>query len=146
MTVTQTFREPVFYVHGSAWLVDIAREQDGVLVANNTGETIAQLALRHPGVCVIELDDAILRTQQSVQLPAVEITADAFNAAAACLPPNHWRDIGGAESFKCPERVVGRITSIYARIGARHFHLRDDFDLPHSEIVKRCRNCMGASA
>lgn len=136
--MTITLKEPVFYVPGCAWIIDQAALVAGEYLSFYQRKTLEQMATQYPGVQLVEMDDAIAQSQEAVRLPVSEITQEQFDDALGCMPPQQWHHSDGAESFKCCEHYSGNITSIYARVGVRFFHMRDHFKLPHAEIISRC--------
>lgn len=130
--------QPVFYSPGRPCIIDHAIEVDGLTVSFYERETLEQMRARYPDVVMIEWDEAAKLIYERNIRPVEPATEAQYNEALCCLPPNQWITRPGEESFKMSEHYSGAVTSIYARIGSRHFHLADDCDLPHAEIIRRC--------
>ena len=129
----------VFYVPGNASAIDyVRRREDGVDVSYFTGMTLDELQAEYPGAIVGSEDDFLLQMESACITEPEVISAEQYEDALEALPPQDWRGAGSREeSFKFMERYAGRVTSIYARVGANHFRFRDIYTLPHSEIIKR---------
>ncbi len=134
------FREPVFYVPGTTTVIDNAVDHAGVLVGQQSRETLEQIRLRHPEAALAEWDDVYAETEASCKTEPVEITEDEFLKALNVLPPVRWTQSSDSESFKISERLYGSITTIYARIGDRYYTFSDHIALPHDDVINRIRH------
>lgn len=141
-----TLNEPAFYVPGSLWIVDLARMVDGAYRSHYCGETLEQIAIRYPGVQLVELDKATESITNLAKRPVTAISQEEFDRAMGELPPAQYLGDGNTESFKSIEHFSGSITRIFARIGSQHFTLRDHCQLPHNEIIKRCNEFLTTQA
>ena len=87
---------------------------------------------------VLPFAEACRRQDEAARSGPVEITGARWREALEILPPVGWQNDGARESFKQSERITGMITSIFVRIGDRHFSFADDIRTPHAlccEIV-----------
>lgn len=105
-------------------------------------ETEDQLRQRYPDAQRMTLDDAVLAKENALISAPVEITEAQFINALEVLPPNQWRNLGVEESFKMCEHLSGAITTIYARLGTRYFSFNDRFNMPHTQIIAKCKATM----
>lgn len=127
----------VFYVPGQPHAIDYATERDGQTVAHFTGETLAQLAKRYPGVTLGSESEFLEQQSRALRTDPEEITEAAFFEALEVLPPLDWQGGGGAESFKLSEFYAGNVTTIYANAAGRFWKFRDVATLPHRAIMDR---------
>jgi hypothetical protein len=86
---------------------------------------------------ILPFAEACRRHDDAARSDPVEITAAQWAEALEILPPVGWRNDGAHESFKQPERISGMITTIYVRVGDRHFSFADDIRTPHERCCER---------
>lgn len=128
----------VFYVPGQPWAQSYATQRaDGEWVSQ-TGKTLAEMASEHPGVTLCTEESALDQIEARTKRPPVLIDAERFMEALECLPPVNWVREGSAQSFKMSERINGRVTSIYVRLGSEYFEFADLITTPHREAVRIC--------
>ena len=128
--------EQAFCAPGLLGIIDLAvPREDGVLVGQISRESIEQISERYPGAYLDTLSGAIERRNKAMTSAPKKITREQFIAALECLPPMGWTSRGYTESFKMSEFTCGNITSIYARIDERYYHMSDVFTLKHEEII-----------
>ena len=131
--------EKVFYVPGQPWIQDFAVEVDGVVRSALQGLTLDQIQAKEPGVIVCTYEEARAQIEALCKSEPKQIGEDDFIYALEALPPQGWRHDAAGESFKMAERLNGRITAIYARIGTTFWRFDDVFTMPHAEIMERVR-------
>jgi|GEM_PF-4609786 len=102
-------------------------------------ETLKQIRQRYPDAIYIDWESACKIMDDANRLPVSEITESDFWEMLEVLPPVGWQTTPEGESFKMSERYSGNITSIYARVGTRYFHLRDLITLRHEDIITTCQ-------
>jgi len=90
-----------------------------------------------PDLVVLPFSEACRRHEDAAKSPPVEITRRDWQYALEVLPPLGWRNDGPRESFKMSERITGCITTIYVRLGDRHFQFADDIRTPHDQCCAR---------
>ncbi|MFS7198704.1 hypothetical protein AB6866_23345 [Rahnella inusitata] len=83
-----------------------------------------------------------IRAKSFVTAP-VEIDLHRYMDVLGTLPPLDWQGDRDSESFKFAEMYCGSVTDIYAKFEGRYFHLRDEYRLNHSEIIKRIKEAIG---
>ena len=131
----------VYYVAGKTYLASVAVLRDGVYRSQYYGETLEQLAERHPGVQMMRLGDAWPQIE-SAQTKAychepVEDSAEAFDEMLNVLPPAKWLRGKDSEAFFVPEALCGTIYTWHVRIGSRYWCLnRDGSRSPESIIAE----------
>lgn len=67
---------------------------------------------------------------------AEPITAERFEEALNCLPPERWHHRAGSESFRLSERLSGPIASFFLRIGTDYWQINEDQSTTHGELVR----------
>lgn len=102
-----------------------------------SGETLEEIKLRYPNVVVMDIDAFRTLREDAAKSTPVQISEESYFDALECLPPLDFVHRGGAESFKMVERYVGRITSVYARIGTTYWSFNDVDTITHQEILAR---------
>ena len=138
--------EKVFYSPATISIIDFAKENElGELVSEFSQEPIELIQMRYPGAIVCSLDEAIANKENAFTTSPVEITKETFIDMLECLPPLGWERGLNSESFKMCEFTSGKITSIYARINKRYFHLSDVFNLKHEEIMKKIEDYLSSA-
>jgi len=65
------------------------------------------------------------------------ITAEAFDDALNCLPPQGWVNTGSHESFKMSEMLTGDLTACYVRLGQSHWVLNESVFTSHDELIEQ---------
>lgn len=118
--------------------IDMVKPDSSPEMGLYSKETIEQLATKYPGVEIMDFDEFAAFKERALSSQPKEITEERYMEMLCVLPPeDHVVGIGD-ESFKCCERLSGRITSIYCRLGSRFFTFDDVYTLTHEEIVRRC--------
>lgn len=126
----------VFYVPGAIpEPVDIALSHD--CCGMETRKTFDQLQLDYPSLQRCSSSDFQEMREKSLRTDPVEITRETFIDQLEVLPPLGRVVRDGAETFKSSEFYSGRITSCYARVNGRYYHLRDVASITHDEILAR---------
>lgn len=64
------------------------------------------------------------------------VTAERFDEALNCLPPERWYRGEGAESFRLSERLCGLICTFYVRVGDRFWQINEEQGTTHQELVR----------
>lgn len=132
--------EQVFFTPDHLTIVDMAvQREDGVLVSHYMRETVEQMSIRHPGVYIETMENAIRLKEEVLKSAPVEITEEDFMEALECLPPLNWVGENGAASFKMMEFYSGRITGVYVRLAERYFVFNDVFSITHDEAVAKVK-------
>ena len=132
--------ENVFYVPGQRWVIDFAIVRaDGVTVSQLQGHTLEEVQARSPGAILMTYQEAVEQIETGCKTEPRQIDAEDFDYALNVLPPMQWVRGGDAESFLMSERTNGRVTGIYARIGATYWKFEDVCTLPHAEIIAKVR-------
>ena len=130
---------PVFYVPGKPGIIDLAILHNGLQVGQYSGETIDQMAIRHPGVALGELGPVCEQSENYFRHAPVKITRERFFEMLEVLPPVGWIHEGNAESFKLSERTSGNITAIFAAVAGQYFEMSDSIFMSHAKIVEACK-------
>lgn len=130
-----------FYVPNQPWFVDYAIERaDGVMVSELAGLTLEQIKAKYPGAILItcqQAQNAIESLCKTVPRPIDDVD---FEYAQTALANYGHCQSGDTESFMLTEHKSGRVTAIYARIGAHCWTFNDVCDLSHAAIVERVLN------
>lgn len=92
-----------------------------------------------PGLVVMDFAEASRLYEDKFKAPPKEIDAARFGEMLGVLPPMGWVTRGEEESFKLSERTAGNITSIFAKVGDRHFELSESMFMTHAEIISVVR-------
>jgi hypothetical protein len=100
-------------------------------------ETLAQLAVRYPGVLVGDSEIVERERETAMRTEPEACTEEQFWDALECLPPLDWQCRGGGESFKMVERLSGRMTRIYARTGTTYWSFVDRDDMTHAAVMAK---------
>ena len=133
-------KEMVFYVPGQPWVIDFAKVRgDGVTVSQLQGHTLEEVQARSPGAIITSYDEAAAQIEAGCKTEPRQIDAEDFDYALNVLPPAQWVAGDHAESFKMCERTNGRVTAIYARVGATYWKFEDVYTMPHAEIIAKVR-------
>lgn len=90
-----------------------------------------------PDLIVLPFNEAWQRHEDAAKSAPVEITEARFHEMLNILPPVAWHSTADGESFKMSERITGLITTIFVRIGSRHFEFADSIRLRHVDCCKR---------
>ena len=86
---------------------------------------------------ILPFAEACRRHDDAAKSDPVKITGARWREALEILPPVGWQGDVARESFKMSERITGSITSIYVRLGDRHFSFADDIRTPHARCCER---------
>ncbi len=87
-----------------------------------TRKTAAELAIQYGGeVEVLEVHEAIARTEQLLTTAPVEIKAEDFDYLLNVLPPCKWVTRGSRQAFHISERVNYSIVTWCVKISDRYF-------------------------
>jgi len=128
----------VFYVPGQAWAQSYATQRADGQWVSQTGKTLSEMAGDHPGVTLCTEESALDQIEALTKRAPILISAERFMEALECLPPVNWVREGSTQSFKMSERINGRVTSIYVRLGSEYFEFADLITIPHREAVRIC--------
>lgn len=137
------YNHPVFFVPASGTLLpslidEAVLNSDGHYIGRYSRETLEAIAARYgKAVAIGEWEDFVASKEAMMKSPPAEITEDDFNAALEVLPPDDYCEDSRGTSFKCCERLSGRITSIYACANGRHFSFNDVDSLTHRAIMDK---------
>lgn len=131
--------EECYYSPASLTVIDLIMPNGLTQYGRQTEE---QIRVRYPDALRLGFDDAILAKENALIDAPVEISEERFVEALEVLPPNQWRTIGDEESFKMCEHLSGAVTRIYARLGKRFFSFNDRFNLPHEQVIAKCKASM----
>lgn len=101
-----------------------------------TGQSLDEIRARYPDALQMDIDKAADAIEQLYcSKHPTPITEHAFLAALEELPPVEWHTNANSESFKSPEALSGRVTSIYVRIGQQFYQFYERFGMKHRDIV-----------
>lgn len=144
-------REPVFFVPGTAGrttsMIDMAKAgPDGAPVGVHSNRTAADLERDYPGLLLGEYDEVTATMENERKTDPVEIDAEDYRFALEVLPPEGYSGSAAGESFKMIERISGRITTVYARLGKRFFKFKDLHTIKHDEIVAKIQSSKAYAA
>lgn len=139
---TQSYKDPVFYTPGdnkrAPQVIDVGDlTPTGQIIGRFSQEPIEKLRQRYPLVRLGEFDEIVKQKERMLSSPPKRISQTDFIRALEVLPPEGYKVNAEGETFKSCERLSGRITSIYARIGSAYYSFKDVFTLPHHEILRR---------
>lgn len=134
MTTAQTAEAPrdVIFCARTNRIIDIVQsaETASAQLASLTGDYGADLIL-------LPSTEALRRFEDSFKSEPEEITAERFHDMLNILPPVGWNTDSDGECFRISERLAGRITAIFVRIGERYATFADDIRTPHRECCRR---------
>lgn len=146
-----------FYIPKQLHLHDLIVVRNNKFVSKYSNLTIEQMRLEYPTITIVTFDEAELLINDAALLPVSEIDSERYHDMLEVLPPLNWTGGEEADSFKIIEMYCGSVTSIFASIiidnhidsddhystrARRYFTLRDNVNLAHSEIIKRCYEYM----
>lgn len=146
-----------FYIPGQLWIQDEIVVRNNQYVGRYSNKTLEQSRDEYPTLTIISLDEAAKIIEDSAKQPVREIDNARYEDMLEVLPPIDWKIAEGADSFKFMEMYSGNITDIFASIITdefidpdnqysarvrRYFTLRDHVRMPHTEIIKLCREFM----
>lgn len=100
-------------------------------------QAIIRLAQYGTALTALPIEEAAKRHDDAYRTEPIEITEELWHYALNVLPPVSWWNTSDGESFKMVERLTGRITAIYVRLGERHFTFNDDIRMRHEECCKK---------
>lgn len=89
-----------------------------------------------PDLCLLPADEALQRYEDTFKSEPEEISATRYQEMLGVLPPVAWTNARGGESFRMSERLAGRVTSHFVRIGESHATFAD-LPTPHEEACER---------
>lgn len=72
-----------------------------------------------------------------------EISADDWQEALNCLPPENWQKVLGVSIFRCSERLTGNITAHYAQVGSRYWCANLPTTTRYTEIAVQVHQLTG---
>jgi hypothetical protein len=138
------FNRPVFFVPATGTLLPVLIDEatldpDGHYVGRYSKERLDKITLRYPGATVGDLDAFIEKRDSMMRTQPTETTAEVFEDALSVLPPLDFQRNCLGTSFKCVERLSGRITAIYAELQGRYFFFNDLDTTTHLEIIAKVR-------
>lgn len=120
---------------------------DTVPPGQNPDARLRQLLQQYgPDLVLLTPEDALNRYEARFITAPEEITEERFLEMLNILPPVSWTSDHHGESFKIVERLAGRITTIYVRLGTRHFTFSDNIRTPHAECCRRAAASIQKSA
>ena len=119
----------------------IATKDNGDQVCGYSGDPVKPFL--DDGYIIADLDDVLpmLEQAQKSQLckPWVEITAEQWEDALECLPPQNWQREKGREMFTMLERTCGNISEHYARIESRYFSANRDISEEYGKLYNEIK-------
>ena len=118
-------------------VIDGAIEVLGVVYGFYSGKSLEVIRKEHPTAEVVDAKQHQVEHEASLRTAPELITREEFIDALEVLPPEGWISRRGYESFKMCEYFSGNITSIYARIGEKHYKFRDCGDMTHEAIIEK---------
>jgi hypothetical protein len=138
------FDRPVFFVPAKGTLLPVLIDEAildpaGHYIGRYSKEPLDKIALRYPGATVGDLEAFIQTRESMMRTTPAEITAEVFEEALSVLPPLDFQRNCLGTTFKCVERLSGRVTAIYAEIQGRYFSFNDLDTTTHLEIIAKIR-------
>lgn len=129
----------VFYTPATAQRVPVIIDTAENGLGRFSGETLEQIQVRYPGALLGDLETVVAEKEAMLRTEPTQITEAQFMDALECLPPLDYQQRGAGCSFKCEERLSGRMTSIYASVGnpSTYWTFVDLDTTPHAEIMAR---------
>ena len=118
-------------------IIDCLREGNKLTCIRK--QTLEEVQKRYSHAAVWEVDKAMAHRRQAYIMAPVQIDEARYWEMLNVLPPvGHCYDAGyNSSSFKMAERITDDITSIYARVDGRYYHLQDSIKLTHQEIMRK---------
>ena len=117
------------------------------------GETFEELKANGtvgPDAVVLPFSEALVLEQQRQRRQycrgPVQVTAEQWDDALNCLPPQRWVRGGSYESFRMSELLSGTIASFYVRVGRSLWTLNEEMDTSHDELVSQVIKAAAAAA
>lgn len=135
MTISLRDCKDCIYIPATGTVIDLIAPDGKTWFKHEEPEAYA----KERGAEIWDFDEAAQHSQNRFKSEPERISAEDWNEALCCLPPLHWTNRSGAETFKMSEMTFGTITAIYCKIGANHYRLSDSVTLSHDEIVLRCK-------
>jgi len=81
--------------------------------------------LESEGCMIITFKDALERIEKAEEAKyinaPIEITAEEYDYALGCLPPENWKHVRGASVFRMSEYMTSNITAHYVCVNERYF-------------------------
>lgn len=102
------------------------------------GKRIEDYANEYTDVRVVTFEEYDALHEQAWRQAPQRITRQDYIDALEVLPPSGWVHGEGNESFKCCERLSGKMTNIYARIGDTYYQMVDAITMRHADIIAAC--------
>ena len=132
--------ENVFYVPGQRWVIDFAIVRaDGVTVSQLQGHTLEVVQARSPGAEIMTYQKAVEMIESGCKTEPRQIQQEDFDYGLNVLPPMNWVRGVEFESFMMSERTNGKVTGIYARVGATYWKFEEVCTLSHRDIINKVR-------
>lgn len=136
--------ENVFYVPGQRWVIDFAIVRaDGVTVSQLQGHTLEVVQARSPGAEIMTYQKAVEMIESGCKTEPRQIQQEDFDYGLNVLPPMNWVRGVEFESFMMSERTNGKVTGIYARVGATYWKFEEVCTLSHRDIIDKVRKTIG---
>ena len=136
--------ENVFYVPGPRWVIDFAIVRaDGVTVSQLQGHTLEVVQARSPGAEIMTYQKAVEMIESGCKTEPRQIQQEDFDYGLNVLPPMNWVRGVEFESFMMSERTNGKVTGIYARVGATYWKFEEVCTLSHRDIIDKVRKTIG---
>jgi len=131
-----------FYVPGTEGrvpsIIDVCRTDDqGRTVTYFHGMTLDELRKAHPRAELGNIEDVVRMKEDVLKSEPISITEDQYMDALEVLPPLDYQHKGNGNSFKMVERLSGRITTVYARMGDSYWCFNDVDTITHAEIMAK---------
>lgn len=114
-------------------------DDNGVQRGRYSGETLEQISTRYPNALIGDIDAVIADQEQACRTQPTACTEEDFFDALDMLPPEDWVTVNGVESFKMMERLSGRMTGIFARLGKTYWQFTDRCDLSAESIAEKIK-------
>lgn len=143
-TVTRTLAVThVFYKPGALHAVDAVHPVTGKGLYS--GKTVEELTAENGPLETITNAEASRRVDAAAVSAPAEITAERWDDALNCLPPQRWVRRNGAESFQFMERYCGNVTSVYVKLGDRFWTWHDIVGTEHEVLVQKATDALAAA-
>ena len=125
-----------FWNPGDSNAIDCVHPDTGRSLVN--GYTLDEIRERYPNAIVTGIEPILEAEANKFKSAPVRSDRESWNYMLNVLPPMHWKNERGAETFKMSEMTSGTITTIMCRIGEDYFTLSDDYYMSHDAIVQAC--------
>jgi len=138
----------VFYGLDPVRVIDVIDPEDESAdpVGRYGGWTLEQLRKDYGSVEIGDLGSVVEMQNAAYCSAPVRIEEASFFKALECLPPEDWQITGAGETFKMCERLVGSVTTIYARVRGTCWSMNQHHTLTHGQIVALVQDALAAEA